>query len=95
MTVFVVIAQSGEAEAVGLALRPTQLIIFGDPKAGTRLMDASPWLAVDLPLKALIWEDDAGRVQVGYNSPEYLRRRHALARQPFVGTGSLLVQAVK
>lgn len=93
--VFAVINQSNEAEKVGLALRPTQLIIFGDPKVGTQLMEASPSLAIDLPLKALVWEDSSGQVRVSYNSPEYLQRRHALARVPFVATGALLSGAIE
>lgn len=95
ITIFAVIDQSREAEKVGLTLRPTQLIIFGDPKAGTALMNASPSLAIDLPLKALIWEDAGGKVQVSYNSPRYLQRRHSLAQQPFVAVGSLLSKAIE
>jgi uncharacterized protein (DUF302 family) len=95
ITVFAVIDQSLEAERVGLALRPTQLIIFGDPKAGTPLMNASPSLAIDLPLKALIWEDAGGKVRVSYNSPRYLQRRHALAQEPFVAVGAILVKAIE
>lgn len=95
ITIFAVIDQSGEAEKVGLALRPTQLIIFGDPKAGTALMSAAPSLAIDLPLKALIWEDAGGQVQVSYNSPKYLQRRHALAQEPFVAVGTLLSKAIE
>jgi uncharacterized protein (DUF302 family) len=95
ITVFAVIDQSREAEKVGLALRPTQLIIFGDPKAGTALMNASPSLAIDLPLKALIWEDAGGKVQVSYNSTKYLQSRHALAQEPFVAVGALLSKAIE
>jgi len=95
ITVFAVIDQSEEAEKVGLTLRPTQLIIFGDPKTGTPLMNASPSLAIDLPLKALIWEDAGGKVQVSYNSPKYLQRRHALTLEPFVAVGALLSKAIE
>ena len=70
------IDHSGDAAKVGLKMRPTQLLIFGNPKAGTPLMIASPTLAIDLPLKALVWEDGEGKVWVSYNSPEYLKRRH-------------------
>ena len=94
ITIFAVIDQSSEAEKVGLVLRPTRLIIFGDPKTGTPLMDASPSLAIDLPLKALIWQDADGKVQVSYNSSKYLQRRHALAREPFVPIGALLSKAI-
>lgn len=76
LEIFCRIDHSGEAEKAGLKMRPTQLIIFGSPKAGTPLMVASPSLAIDLPLKALVWEDDVGKVWVSYNSPEYLKQRH-------------------
>jgi uncharacterized protein (DUF302 family) len=69
---------SGEAEKVGLRMHPTQLIIFGSPKAGTPLMVASPTLAIDLPLKALAWEDAEGKVWLTYNSPNYLQQRHEI-----------------
>ncbi|MGO8986990.1 MAG: DUF302 domain-containing protein [Terriglobales bacterium] len=76
ITVFALIDHSGEAEKVGLSMRPTQLLIFGSPKAGTPLMVAAPRLAIDLPLKALAWQDELGKVWLSYNSPEYLRQRH-------------------
>src|ERR1700704_5719094 len=95
ITVFAVIDQRREAEKVGLTLRPTQLIIFGDPKAGTVLMNASPSVAIDLPLKALIWEDAGGKAQVSYNSPGYLQRRHSLAQLPFLAVGALLSKAIE
>ena len=76
LTEFCRIDHSGEAEKVGLTMPPTQVIIFGSPKGGTPLMIASPTLAIDLPLKALIWEDAGGQVRVSYNSPEYLKQRH-------------------
>lgn len=71
---------SGEAAKAGLTMRPTMLLIFGSPKAGTPLMIESPTIALDLPLKALIWEDAEGTVWVTCNSAEYLRRRHNLKR---------------
>ena len=70
------IDHGGDAAKVGLNMHPTQLLIFGNPKAGTPLMIASPTLAIDLPLKALVWEDGEGKVWVSYNSPEYLKQRH-------------------
>ena len=76
LTEFCRIDHSGEAEKVGLKMPPTQVIIFGSPKGGTPLMIASPTLAIDLPLKALIWQDAGGQVRVSYNSPEYLKQRH-------------------
>src|ERR1700688_4071494 len=78
VAVFALIDHSGEAEKVGLKMRPTKLLIFGNPKAGTPLMLASPSSAIDLPLKLLVWEDGQGKVWVSYNSPEYLRERHGL-----------------
>src|SRR6185295_12579878 len=76
MTIFARIDQQSAAEAVGLSMRPMILVLFGNPKAGTPLMQAHPTLAIDLPLKALIWEDADGQVWVSTNSPEYLQQRH-------------------
>jgi uncharacterized protein (DUF302 family) len=76
LTVFARVDHSGEAEKIGMKMRPTQLIIFGSPKGGTPVMVASPTLAIDLPLKALVWEEAAGKVWVSYNSAEYLKQRH-------------------
>jgi uncharacterized protein (DUF302 family) len=81
IAIFALIDHSGEAEKVGLKMRPTKLVIFGNPKAGTPLMLASPSSAIDLPLKMLVWEDGQGKVWVSYNSPEYLRERHGLAEE--------------
>ena len=78
VTLFAVVDHSGEAEKVGMKMRPTKLLIFGSPKAGTPLMLARPSIAIDLPLKILVWEDGQGKTQISYNSPEYLRRRHEL-----------------
>lgn len=70
------IDHSGEAAKAGLAMRPTFLVIFGSPKAGTPLMIESPTLALDLPLKVLIWEGEGKAIWLTYNSVEYLRQRH-------------------
>ena len=78
VTLFALIDHSGEAEKVGMKMPPTKLLIFGSPKAGTPLMLASRSTAIDLPLKILVWEDQQGKVWVSYNSPEYLKERHAL-----------------
>ena len=78
VTVFALVDHSGEAEKVGMKMRPTKLLIFGSPKAGTPLMLAAPSIAIDLPLKILIWEDAQGKVWVSYNSPAYLQERHTL-----------------
>jgi uncharacterized protein (DUF302 family) len=76
LTVFARIDHSGEAEKVGMKMHPTELIIFGSPKGGTPVMVASPTLAIDLPLKALVWQDAGGKVWLSYNSAEYLKQRH-------------------
>jgi uncharacterized protein (DUF302 family) len=80
---FARIDQSAEAAAVGLNLRPTLLLIFGDPGKGTPLMESYPTLAVDLPLKALIWEAKPGEVYLSLASPEFLQKRHQLPFAPF------------
>jgi len=69
LTIFARVDHSGEAAKVGLQMRPTQLLIFGSPKGGTPLMQAAPTVAIDLPLKALVWEDEHGKVWISYNSP--------------------------
>ncbi len=81
ITLFAVVDHSGEAAKVGLSMPPTKLLIFGKPKAGTPLMLAAPSVALDLPLKILIWQDSGGSVWVSYNSPAYLRERHGLAQE--------------
>jgi uncharacterized protein (DUF302 family) len=78
VTLFALIDHSGEAEKVGMEMPPTKLLIFGSPKAGTPLMLAAPSIAIDLPLKILVWEDAQARVWVSYNSPSYLQGRHNL-----------------
>jgi uncharacterized protein (DUF302 family) len=78
ITLFALVDHSGEAEKVGMKMPPTKLLIFGSPKAGTPLMLASPSIAIDLPLKILVWQDEQGKVWVSYNSPEYLQQRHDL-----------------
>ena len=76
--IFALIDHSGEAAKVGLEMRPTKLLIFGNPKGGTPLMQAAPTVAIDLPLKALIWEDADGKVRLTYNDPAYLQQRHGV-----------------
>jgi uncharacterized protein (DUF302 family) len=76
ITLFALVDHSGEAEKAGMKMPPTKLLIFGSPKAGTPLMLAAPSVAIDLPLKILVWEDSGGKVWVSYNSPDYLRQRH-------------------
>jgi len=81
VTVFALVDHSGEAAKVGMIMRPTKLLIFGNPKAGTPLMIASPSIALDLPLKILVWEDADGGVWLSYNSPVYLEGRHHLPQE--------------
>ena len=81
VTLFALVDHSGEAEKVGMQMRPTKLLIFGSPKAGTPLMLAAPSIAIDLPLKILVWEDAQGKVWVTYNSPQYLLERHGIPRE--------------
>jgi uncharacterized protein (DUF302 family) len=95
MTVFSRIDQAAEAEAAGLTMRPMVLLIFGDPKAGTPLMSRYPSIAIDLPLKALVWESADGKVWLSYNSPEFLRQRHGLDTLPFGAIGNLFQAATQ
>ena len=78
---FALIDHSGEAEKVGMKMPDTKLLIFGSPKAGTPLMLAAPSIAIDLPLKILVWEDAAKKVWVSYNSAKYLEQRHGLPQE--------------
>jgi uncharacterized protein (DUF302 family) len=81
VALFALVDHSGEAEKVGMKMRPTKLLIFGNPKAGTLVMLASPSIAIDLPLKILVWEDEAGKVWISYNSADYLRARHNVSAE--------------
>lgn len=78
LTVFARIDFSGDAERAGLSLRPEKMLIFGNPKAGTLLMKMEPSIGLDLPLKALVWEDEHGDVWIACNTPEYIVGRHEL-----------------
>lgn len=94
MIVFARIDQQAAAKSVNLEMRPTELLIFGDPRAGTVLMNEYPSLAIDLPLKALASEDAGGQVRLAYNSPVYLQKRHGLEETPFQAIGGLIEQAI-
>jgi uncharacterized protein (DUF302 family) len=97
VAIFALIDHRGEAEKVGLKMRPTQLLIFGNPKGGTPLMLAAPSTAIDLPLKTLVWEDADGKVWLSYNSPDYLQQRHgfpAELEKNIAAIEPLLAQAV-
>lgn len=78
LTVFARIDFAADAASVGLVLRPTRLLLFGNPRAGTPLMAVAPTVALDLPLKILVWEAADGAVWIGYNRPEYLVERHGV-----------------
>ena len=98
LQIFAVIDHSGEAAKVGMKMRPTKVVLFGSPKGGTPLMVAAPSLAIDLPLKALVAEDENGKVAVSYNSPEYLQQRHGVPAdliKNIAGAGALLAKAVE
>jgi uncharacterized protein (DUF302 family) len=90
MKIFARIDQAAEAMAAGLTMRPMVLLLFGNPKAGTPLMIEHPSLAIDLPLKALVWESADGKILLSYNSPEFLQQRHGLGAPPFEAVGGLL-----
>jgi uncharacterized protein (DUF302 family) len=95
--IFCTVDHSGEAAKAGLKMRPTQVVIFGNPKGGTPVMLAAPTAAIDLPLKVLIWEDGEGKVWLSFNSPEYLKQRHGIPDdlvKNLAGVGGLLQKAV-
>lgn len=98
LRVFALVDHSGEAAKAGLEMRPTKLLIFGSPKGGTPVMVAAPTLAIDLPLKALVSEDESGKIWVSYNAPEYLQQRHGVPEdliKNIAGVGALVAKAVE
>jgi len=94
MKIFARVDQAAEAASVGMTLRPTILLLFGNPKAGTPLMEQFPSLAIDLPLKALIWQS-SDKVYLSFISPEYLQQRHHLPTTPFAQIPELMAAALK
>ena len=95
--IFTLVDHSGEAEKAGLNMPPTQLLIFGNPKGGTPVMLAVPTAAIDLPLKALAWQDADGKFWLSYNDPAYIQRRYGLSddvMKPLVGLDALIEQAI-
>jgi uncharacterized protein (DUF302 family) len=86
LTIFVRVDHAAGAKRIGKTLRPTELLVFGNPLGGTPFMECSQTAGIDLPLKALVWEDAAGQVWLGYNDPAYLASRHGAASCPVVGT---------
>src|SRR5580700_3060051 len=95
--IFVRVDHSGEAEKAGLKMPPTQLLIFGNPKGGTPVMLAAPTAAIDLPWKALAWQDAAGKVWLSYNDAAYIQKRYGLGddvMKPLAGLGAVIEQAL-
>ncbi len=88
--VFARVDHSGEAEKAGLEMPPAQVLIFGNPKAGTPVMLASPTAAIDLPLKALAWQDSDGQVWLSYNDVAYIQRRFGLADDAVKGLAAAI-----
>ena len=84
LTVIARVDHAAAAQKVGLTLRPTQLLIFGNPRAGTPLMQSVQSIGIDLPLKALVWEDDTGKAWLGYNDPVWVAARHGVGDRPEV-----------
>lgn len=91
MTVFARIDHGAGAAKAGLELRPTVVLIFGNARAGTPLMQMAPTIAIDLPLKALVWRDEAGATWLGYNDPVWISRRHGLV---YDGSIDLVIEAL-
>jgi uncharacterized protein (DUF302 family) len=95
--VFAQVDHSGEAEKAGLKMPPTQLLIFGNPKGGTPVMLAAPTAAIDLPWKALAWQDAAGQVWLSYNDAAFIQKRYGLGddvMKPLAGLGAVIEQAL-
>jgi len=95
---FVIVDHSGEAERAGLSLRDTKLLIFGNPKGGTPVMQASPLAALDLPLKVLVWADDSGSVWMSYLTGEWLAERHGVGpdlARPLSAVASLIARIAR
>ena len=89
MTVFSRIDHAAGAVAVGLPLRPTELLIFGHPRAGTPLMQSVQTIGIDLPLKALVWQDASGGTWISWNDPSWLAQRHGLSAETATAVGSM------
>ena len=97
ITIFARIDHSSKAAKVGLTMPPTQLLIFGNLRGGTPIMLAAPLSAIDLPLKALAWQDTPGKVWLSFNDPHYLQSRYDLSDevlQPIAGLETLIQQAI-
>ena len=86
MTIFARVDHAAGAARVGGQLRPTEVLIFGNPQGGTPFMECSQTVGIDLPLKALVWEDGSGQVWLGYNDPTYVANRHGVPQCPVAGS---------
>jgi len=98
LKLFALIDHSGEAARAGMKMRPTKVLIFGSPKGGTPVIVAAPSVAIDLPLKVLVAEDENGKAWVSYNSPEFLQQRHSIPEElvkNIAGVGALVAKAVE
>ncbi len=98
ITVFARIDHQAEAAKAGLTMKASQLLIFGNPKVGSPLMMAAPTSGIDLPLKALAWEDNKGKVWLSYNLPDFLKQRHGLnddQLKPMAPIGALIEKSAK
>jgi uncharacterized protein (DUF302 family) len=93
--IFARIDQAAAARELGLSMRPTELLIFGDPRTGTPLMNQYPSLAIDLPLKAVAWESEDSKVYLTFNTADYLIARHHLAGEPFKALEALFAKAAE
>ena len=85
LNIFARVDHAAGAATVGMTLRPTEVLIFGHPKGGTPFMECAQTLGIDMPLKALVWQDAQGQVWLGYNDPVYLAKRHHAEKCPAVG----------
>lgn len=94
LTVFAKVDHAAGAAKVGMPLRPTQLLIFGNPKGGTPLMECAQTSAIDLPLKVLVWQDASEQVWIGYNDPAYIGARHGASDCPVIGKLQSVLQAI-
>ena len=96
ITIFARVDHSGEAAKIGMEMRPTKLLLFGNPKGGTPLMQADQQMGIDLPLKVLVYQDTGGKVSLAYNSPSWLAHRHGLPAQlaPNVSALTTVLEAV-
>jgi uncharacterized protein (DUF302 family) len=86
MTIFARVDHAAGAAKIGKQLRPTELLVFGNPQGGTPFIECSQTVGIDLPLKALVWQDESGQVWIGYNDPAYIAQRHGVPQCPAIDT---------